>query len=103
VTIRVTYNPMVLRAQNVTNGNFMNQGSAISTFLPRIDPNTGQIDIAISRPANATGVTGSGLLASIQFLAQSPGATQLTISGSAVTPAGQPVTLQFAPATVVVR
>jgi general secretion pathway protein D len=103
VTLRITYNPMVLRAQTVNNGNFMNQGSAGSTFVPRIDPNSGQIDIAISRPANATGASGQGLLASIQFLAQSPGSSQLTIAGSVVSPTGQPVQVQFVPGTVVVK
>jgi hypothetical protein len=33
----------------------------------------------------------------------SPGSSQISISGTAVTTAGQPITVQFVPATVVVR
>jgi general secretion pathway protein D len=103
LTLRVTYNPAVLRAQAVAQGTFMAQGGTATTFVPKIDANTGQVDIVISRPSTSGGASGSGLIGSIQFLAMSPGSSQITIAGVAVSPGGQPVSVQFNPATVVVR
>jgi hypothetical protein len=86
----------------------MSQGNVQPTFLPRIDANAGVIDIAISRPAASSGAsttsaTNSWLLASVSFIAVSPGQSQIAISGSAVTSAGQAISIQFVPASVVVR
>ena len=103
LTLRVTYNPSVLRAQAAVQGTFMSQGNVTPTFVPTIDPNAGTIDLVFSRPPNSTGASGAGLLGSIQFQAMSPGSTQISLSGSAVTPAGQPVPVQFRSTTVVVR
>jgi general secretion pathway protein D len=104
LSLRVTYNAQILRAQAAAPGTFMNQGNVSATFVaPRIDPNAGTIDLVFSRPANASGASGSGLLGSIQFVAMSPGATQITVSGTATGPGGQPVTVQFGSASVVVK
>jgi len=104
VTLRVTYNPQVLRAQAVNQGTFLSQGGVTTTFVPKIDVNAGAVDIAISRPSSAGGASGaSGLLASVQFLAMSPGAAQISVSGVAVTSSGTPIPIQFNSTTVVVK
>jgi general secretion pathway protein D len=104
VTLRITYNTQALRAQSVAQGTFMNQGGIAPTFVPRIDANAGVVEIAISRPNTAGGASGaSGLLASIQFLAMSPGSSQISVSGVAVTSGGAAIPVQFNAATVIVR
>ena len=82
----------------------MNQGGFATTFVPRIDANAGVVEIAISRPNTSGGASGaSGLLASIQFLAMSPGSSQISVSGVAVTSGGAAIPVQFNAATVIVR
>lgn len=103
ITLRVSYNPTTLRAQAAVPGTFMSGGNVSATFLPRIDANAGTVDLVFSRPANATPVSGGGLIGSIQFLAMSPGSATISVTGSAVGSAGQPIAVQFGSATVVVR
>jgi general secretion pathway protein D len=103
LTIRVSYNPMVLRAQAAVQGTFMNQGTVTATFIPNVNPDAGTVELVFSRPPNTTGASGSGLIGSIQFQAMSPGSSQIGMTGTALAPGGQPVAVQFAPATVVVR
>jgi general secretion pathway protein D len=103
ITLRITYDARILRAQAAVQGTFMNQGTVTPTFVPRIDPNAGTVDLVFSRPAAATGASGSGLLGSIQFQAMSPGSTSISVTGSASAPGGQPIPVQFGTATVVVR
>jgi hypothetical protein len=105
ISLRVSYNSTSLRAQTAIAGVFMSQGNVAPTFVPRIDANAGTVDLVFSR-ANTTSSTAwnsSGLLASIQFLAMSPGSAPITLSGSATGRDGQPVPVQFGSVTVVVK
>ena len=76
---------------------------ASTSFVPKIDPNTGRIDLVITRPGDKTGVSGNGLLASIVFEAIGAGNSQIALSGLAMNTAGQAVLVAFSPATVTVR
>mgnify|MGYP002628711109 CR=1 FL=1 len=103
MTLTVTYNPAVLRATVVNEGSAMRADGATTAFVPTIDSNTGRIDLAVARPGDNIGATGSGLLASIVFEAIGPGTSQISLSGVALSAGGQSVPLQFVPATVTVR
>jgi general secretion pathway protein D len=103
VTLTVTYNPAVLRAEAVTQGTFMQQGSVTTTFAPKIDAAAGRIDIPISRPAGANGASGTGLLVGISFQAVGAGSSTLAVSGVVLTVDGTPVTVQMVPANVTVK
>jgi hypothetical protein len=104
VSLRVSYDRSILRAQTAVAGTFMNQGSVAPTFVPRVDPDNGLVDLTFSRPANAaSGAAGNGLLGSIQFMAMSPGSTRITVSGTVTGPGGTPVAVTFGTATVTVR
>lgn len=81
----------------------MRQGGASVTFTQQVDPATGRVDINLMRVNDATGASGSGLLAAILFDATGPGTSPLTVSGVATVPGGGQAPLQFTPATVVVR
>jgi general secretion pathway protein D len=102
ITLTLTYNPRVLRVRTVLEGTFLSQGARAS-FTPRIDAAAGRVDIAITRVGDQTGVSGTGLLASLQFDAVGPGGALVQVSGVASTPEGTPIPLQFSPVAVTVR
>ena len=103
VTLTLTYNPAVLRAEAVNQGTFMQQGGVTTTFAPKIDAAAGRIDIPISRPAGANGASGTGLLVAISFQAVGAGSSSLAVSGVVLTADGKPVTVQMVPANVTVK
>lgn len=103
VTLTVTFNPAVLRVRAVQEGSFMRQGGTNATFTQQVDQAAGRLDIAITRPGDATGASGSGLLAAILFEAAAPGSTTLSPSGVATGPTGTPLPLQFTPVAIAVR
>jgi type II secretory pathway component GspD/PulD (secretin) len=103
ITISLTYNPSVLRVRSVQEGSFMRQGGSNATFTQQVDPAAGRVDIAITRPADQLGATGTGLLAAVLFEAVAPGTATLNVSGVGTTVGGGMAPLSFAPSTVVVK
>jgi general secretion pathway protein D len=103
VTLTLTFEPTVLRARSVQEGSFMRQGSATPTFTPRIDAGAGRVDVAISRTNDATGASGSGLLAAVLFDAIAAGNVTFTVNGTGTTPEGTVIPITSAPVTVTVR
>jgi general secretion pathway protein D len=103
VTLTLTYNPAVLRVRAVQEGSFMRQGGVGVTFAQQVDPDTGRVDITLTRAADLIGASGSGLLAAVLFDAAAAGAATISASGVGATPTGAPVTLQFTPVAVTVR
>jgi general secretion pathway protein D len=101
VTITVTFDPRILRVRAVQEGSFLRSGGATVAFTQQA--NGGRIDITISRSADATGVSGTGLLAAILFDAVAPGTVTLTASGTATGPGNTPMGLQFRPVTLTVQ
>ena len=103
VTLSLTFNPAVLRVRSVQEGSFMRQGGIAVTFTQQVDAATGRIDLSITRTADATGASGSGLLAAVLFEPLAGGTATLTPAGVAQNPSGTQVPLQLAPVTVTVR
>lgn len=101
VSLTITYDPAVLRVRSVQEGSFMRLGGANATFAQETAP--GRIDVTITRSADATGASGTGLLAAVVFDAIAPGMSQLTVSGVGTGPGGTPMGLQFRPVTVAVQ
>jgi general secretion pathway protein D len=102
ITLSITYDPKVLKAASVAEGAFLKNGNVPTVFTPKIDVAAGRVDITISRPAGAPGVSGSGLLGGVIFetTGAGPANIRVTASGSAN---GQAVAVQVAPISVVVR
>jgi hypothetical protein len=98
MTLTLIYDPMLLRLRSVQEGAFMRTGGANATFTQQTGP--GRVDITIVRSGDATGATGSGVLAAILFDAIAPGSATLSINGSASGPGGTPMGLQFRPVVV---
>jgi hypothetical protein len=63
----------------------------------------GRIDITLTRAADTTGASGTGVLAAILFDAIAPGPATLTLSGAATGPGGTAMGLQFRPVTINVQ
>jgi general secretion pathway protein D len=101
ITLTVTYDPALVRVRSVQEGSFMRSGGANATFTQQIAP--GRVDITIVRPGDATGATGTGLLAALMIDALAPGGVTLAISGAATGTGGTPMGVQFRPATVTVQ
>jgi hypothetical protein len=91
----------LLRVRAVTEGSFMRTGGASAVFTQQAGP--GRIDITITRAADATGATGSGLLGAILFDPVAPGSAALSLSGTATGPGDTAMGLQFRPATIAIQ
>ena len=100
-TLTITFNPSALRVRSIQEGSFMRSGGVNATFTQQVDAASGRIDIAIVRAGDATGVSGTGLLAAILFDAVGGGAANLTVTGAGTGPRGTPVALVFAPVPMV--
>ena len=103
LSLSLTFNPEVLRVSTIQEGSFMQQGSASVTFAQDVNPETGRVDLALTRTGDQTGAAGSGLVASVVFEPIAQGASILSPSGLGLTPTGAPLALSFAPTTVSVR
>jgi len=103
ITMTVTYDPKLLRASQVNQGSFMQGGGVTPTFAPKIDAATGRIDIVISRGADRTGATGTGLLAAVVFDAIAPGQTKIAVTATALTATGQSIAVQTQGSTVTIK
>ena len=103
ISLTVFFDPNVLRVRTVQEGSFMRQGSRLVNFSQEVDTAAGRIDITATRQDDATGAAGAGLLAAVLFDAVGVGSVTLTTSGTARTPGGVPLALEFMPATVTVQ
>ncbi len=79
----------------------MRSGGVNATFTQNVGE--GRVDITIVRSSDATGVSGTGLLAAVLFDAVAPGSATLTLSGSGTGPGGTAMGLTFRPVTVTVQ
>jgi len=101
MTLTLTFDATKLRVRNVQEGSFMRAGGANVTFNQQ--PGTNRIDITLSRGTDATGASGTGLLAAVLFDAIAPGTVTLTLNGAATGPGGTAMGLQFRPVTITVQ
>jgi len=79
----------------------MRAGGVNVTFSQQANGN--RVDITLARSTDATGASGTGVLAAVLFDAIAPGPVTMTLSGSASGPGGTPMALRFTPVTVTVQ
>jgi general secretion pathway protein D len=103
VSLTVTFNPSAVRVRTVQEGPFLRQGGASVTFTQQVDASAGRVDISMTRSADQTGASGTGLLAALVMDAVAAGTATFSVSGVATTPDGRTVPLTFVPATVTVK
>jgi len=102
ITLTILFDPTLLEPVNITSGTLMQQGGADVTFVPQVAAPAGRIDIAVSRAA-ATGVSGQGLLAAVQFQPRAAGTARIDVSAAGTSSTGEPIALQTVPVTVTVQ
>jgi len=98
ITLTVIFDPTKLRVRTVQEGSFMRAGGINVVFAQSVSGN--RIDITLTRAADSTGASGTGLLAAVLFDAIAPGGATLSLSGSATGPGGTAMGLRFTPVTV---
>ena len=104
VSISLSFNPSVLRVRTVQEGNFMRQGGAQAAFTQKIDAAAGRVDIAIVRPGDVLGASGTGVVGAVLFEAIGAGQSPLSLSGvGTLAGGGGPAPFQFQPVTVTVK
>jgi general secretion pathway protein D len=101
VTLTLIFDPTKLRVRAVQEGSFMRAGGVNVAFSQQAQSN--RVDITLARGADATGASGTGVLAAVLFDAIAPGPVTLTLSGSATGPGGTAMGLRFTPVTVTVQ
>jgi len=101
VTLTLIFDPAKLRVRSVQEGSFLRAGGIPVTFSQQVNGN--RIDISLARGGDATGASGTGVLAAVLFDAIAPGAATLTLSGTATGPGGAAMGLRFTPVTVTVQ
>lgn len=103
VSLSLTFNPAVLRVRTVQEGTLMRQGATQPTFTQKVDPAAGRVDIAVVRPGDVLGVSGTGMLGAVVFDAIAPGTSALALSGVGTLAGSGAAPLQFQPVTVTVK
>ncbi len=104
VPVQLNYDPNQLQVVNVSNGGFLSQDGQAVALVHRDDPLTGTLQITATRPPGAGGVSGQGAVATITFMAKTPGQSALTITrGGARDPSMQPIAMNGAQAAVTIQ
>jgi hypothetical protein len=101
VTLTLIYDATRLRVRAVQEGSFMRAGGVNVAFSQQVNGN--RADITLTRGADGTGASGTGVLAAVLFDAIAPGPVTMTLSGSATGPGGTAMGLRFTPVTVTVQ
>src|SRR5262249_28054639 len=101
VTLTLIFDPTKLRVRTVQEGSFMRAGGAQVAFSQQVSNN--RIDITLVRASDATGASGTGLLAAILFDAIAPGPVTLSLSGTGTGPGGTAMGLRFTPVTITIQ
>ena len=83
VPVQIKYDPKVMQFLSVSNAGGLSQDGAAVAVVQRNDPETGTLQISMSRPPGAGGITPSGALLTLTFLAKSAGQGTLSV-GKAV-------------------
>ena len=103
ISLTLFFDPNVLRVRTVQEGSFLRQGGVQVTFTQQVDTAAGRVDIIATRINDPTGAAGAGLLVAMLFDAVGVGSVTLNTSGTATTPGGAPLALEFMPVTVTVQ
>jgi general secretion pathway protein D len=101
IALTLTFDPTRLQVRSVQQGSFMRTGGVDVVFTQQAS--AGRVDITLSRGGDATGASGTGLLAAVLFDAVAPGPVTLSVSGTATGPGGVTMGLRFTPVTITVQ
>ncbi len=78
--LRVSWDPALLRLNDIAPGEMLSRDGGRVTSVKDIRNDAGQATLTLSRAAGSAGVTGSGALATLTFVALAPGAGRITVT-----------------------
>jgi general secretion pathway protein D len=103
VPVEISYDPKVMEFQSVTPGDFLNRDGQPVTLVHRDDP-PGRLVINAQRPPGSAGVSGSGTVYRLMFMAKTKGGGVISVATpGARNSQNQQLTVQGAQATVTVN
>src|SRR3989454_1604988 len=80
-TLTISYDPKVLEFRQAFEGEFLKREGTASVTTAA-NPETGTVAVRLTRPEGTKGVTGTGVLATLAFVAKEPGASPVAIQTS---------------------
>jgi general secretion pathway protein D len=89
VPVQVTYDPKILQLVNVSNGDLLSKDGQAVALVHREDTVAGSIQMTASRPPSTPGISGTGTVFTLTFLALKPGQATLSISRAVLRDAAQ--------------
>ena len=103
VLFRWRYNPAVLQYVDGVEGTFMNTDGSTTDFLATPTTAGDEIEVGLSRRSGGSGASGTGVLATLEFLAVGSGDGGLAFTGAGVRdPQGQSLPALFRTMSVLV-
>jgi general secretion pathway protein D len=85
----LSFDPKLLKLIDVQNGGFLSGDGKLLALAPRIDNESGQAVISISRPPESAGINGNGVLLNLIFEAVAPGNAQISFAQGTIRDAAQ--------------
>ena len=80
VPLQITYDPKSISVVKIDNGDFLTKDQQPVALVHRDDTNSGTLVASAARPPGAAGVSGSGAVFTITFMAKQKGNTVLSIT-----------------------
>ena len=103
VPLQVQYDPAKISLVNVGDGDLLNRDGQIVSMAHR-DDGPGNLTVNVSRPPNAPGVSGAGVVCVLTFQAKAKGQGDISITrAGAMNSAGKPMQVQTSQTTIVVQ
>jgi len=101
--LRVSWDPALMRLNDIAAGELMSRDGGRVTSVKDIRNDTGQATLSIARAAGSAGVSGSGPVATLSFVALASGSGRVTVTEMSVSDAQNrslPVTLGTVPVAI---
>jgi len=102
VPAQVSYDPKMLLLLSVTAAGLLSQDQQAVALVQRDDSATGTIHLAASRPPFAPGISGTGGVFTLVFLAKAPGQSNLSVQSEPRDPAMHLVPVKSSQARVII-
>ncbi|MGH9488480.1 MAG: cohesin domain-containing protein [Terriglobales bacterium] len=104
LSFQLNFNPNALQLSSMRLGGFLERGGASPALVHTVDAASGTAQVSLSRPSGASGISGSGPVVTVTFIAKAAGTSRLSVTRlGARGPDGKPQSLALAPATIVVQ
>jgi general secretion pathway protein D len=102
--VKIKWDPKILRLNQAAPGSLLGQGASVNTPTLDIRNDAGEASIDMSRRAGAGGVSGSGPILQLTFMAIGQGSTTITVTEASLKDSKQqPITVAAPSVTVTVQ